>query len=420
MLKRIAVSIAMALCFTSLSYAQPESTAHPPDTAAIPKPEMPPADPKPILPANCTNCAAPAACGDCRCWASADYIFAWMRPASLPPLVTTSPSGTAQTAAGVLGADNTAVVFGNSNVNGEFRSGFRLDFGGWLDGNHTIGLDASFFLLESQADLFFANSPTGDPILARPFTNATNSAPTSQLVSFPGVGTGSINASYRTDNLFGVTLDVQECLPLCCWGVRLIPMFGYRYLQFNDRLAVDTNETAAAGGPIVEGTQIVVSDRFSVVNVFHGGEIGLRTEYASNSWSVALLTKLAVGSIHHTVGIQGTTQNTVPGETPANFNGGFLALSSNTGTFNSNEWGVVPEFGVTFGWNVTCNMQVRLGYSFLLWSDVVRSADQVDLTINPNLFPPPTGTTTPSRPAFQQKTSDIWVQSLTLGMEYRF
>jgi hypothetical protein len=417
MLKRVAVTIAVAFCLARLAQAQPTGTAHQPSSDGLPQigpsPAAPPAvQPQTIIPNDC----AAATCPQDQWWGSADFVLGWVRAASVPPLVTTSPAGTAQGMAGVVGQGNTSVLFGDSKLTGDVRSGFRLDLGRWIDCEHTFGFDAGVFLLESNAALFFANSPAANPILARPFLNANTNAADSQLIAFPGVATGSVTASYRNDNFISANLDFEECFPVCCPGLRLRPLLGYRYLQFNDRLAVDTNETTVAGGVFPAGTQIAVSDRFSTVNVFHGADFGLRTEYCFDGLTLSLLTKLAVGGVHRSVGIAGTTRTNLPSD----FNGGLLALSSNSGVFSSADWVVAPEFGLSLGWELSRNLQVRLGYSFLLWSEVARAGDQVDVNINRNLIPPPQGSLTPSLPASPLKKSDIWVQSLSLGAEFKF
>ena len=138
------------------------------------------------------------------------------------------------------------------------------------------------------------------------------------------------------------------------------------------------------------------------------------------SLSVGLVTKLAVGDLNRSIGITGRTHVAVPGATPADFSGGLLALSSNSGVFNSNDWTIVPEFGVNLGWNIRRNLEMHLGYSFLFWSEVARASEQVDVRVNPNLIPPPMGAATPSLPSFTLRKSDIWVHSITLGLEYRF
>ena len=59
----------------------------------------------------------------------------------------------------MIGQPGTAVLFGDSEAAADIRSGMRLDLGAWFDREHTWGIDAGFFMVESQANLFFASSP---------------------------------------------------------------------------------------------------------------------------------------------------------------------------------------------------------------------------------------------------------------------
>jgi hypothetical protein len=422
MTPRIAISLMVVLALVEQGRAQ--------------APGQMPAEPSQTMPAPATQLVEPAApVGDhsilpdwgvpvcnCRdhCWAYADYLIAWTRGNSLPPLVTTSPPGTAQAAAGVLGQPGTTILFGNSTVDGDVRSGIRLGAGGWFDDRHLLGIDVGFSVLESQSAVFTASSQ-GNPILARPFSDVTNNnVPTSQLIAFPALSTGSVNASDRGGNFYDLHIDFQEALyeeP----NFRLVPMLGYRFLRTTTQLAIDTSVTAVGGAGVVPGTQILTADRFTAQNNFNGGDFGLKTEFLYGSWSVDLLTKLAVGRVDRSIGIHGNTQTTVPGVAPAGFNGGFLALSSNTGVFNSDDWVVVPEVGTGLSWRASDHICLNLGYSFLYWSKIANAGDQVNFSLNPNLFPPPRSTgTTPVSPTFNLQKSEIWVQSVNLGLEFRY
>src|SRR5439155_8338502 len=48
-----------------------------------------------------------------RFWVTADYLAGWLRADRLPPLVTTSPPGTARVSAGVPGQPGTTLLFGD-------------------------------------------------------------------------------------------------------------------------------------------------------------------------------------------------------------------------------------------------------------------------------------------------------------------
>jgi hypothetical protein len=361
---------------------------------------------------------APPDGGPKQWWVSADYLFGWVRGSNLPPLVTTSPQGTARESAGVLGQPGTSIVFGNSVENNDLRSGFRLGAGGWFSEERCVGFDAGFFFLESQDTPFFASSQ-GNPILARPFLDATTNAQTSQLVAFPGVFSGSVGVSAQTSNFYGAHADMEEVIVAKPW-CRVASLLGYRFLRFDDGLTVQQNVVALGGGVLAQGTQINTLDRFTAENEFHGLDLGIRADLCYQQLSLGLLAKVAVGGIHREVTISGATQTTVPGSAPTSSQGGFLALSSNIGTHSSDDWVVAPELGVTLGWDLTCNLRLRLGYSVIFWTDVARASEQVDLTINPNLFPPPVAGATPSHPAFVLQKADLWVQTVNLGVEYRF
>ncbi len=99
--------------------------------------------------------------------------------------------------------------------------------------------------------------------------------------------------------------------------------------------------------------------------------------------------------------------------------GGVYALASNIGTQHSNDWVVAPEFGLNVGYQLTSNVRLRLGYSFLFLDGIARAADQIDFTINQNLFPPAI-TGGPNRPAVTPVRSDIWVQSINFGVEIQY
>ena len=134
-------------------------------------------------------------------WAGMDYLAWSVKGDRLPPLVTTSPAGTPLAQAGILGPPTTTVLFGDSSVNGGWRSGGRLSAGYWFDPQHTSGIEASFFGLE-QASTGFNASSASTPILARPFFNAITNAQDAQLIAFPGVLSGSVSAS-ETSRLYG-------------------------------------------------------------------------------------------------------------------------------------------------------------------------------------------------------------------------
>ena len=120
-------------------------------------------------------------CGACTSWCSpcwygqVDALIWWTKGNKVPPLVTTSPDGTVQANAGVLGQPGTQVLHGGNGVDGNYRVGVRLQVGRWLDACQMTGVEATWFSVGDGANTgnFYAQSVGTplSPILARPFFN---------------------------------------------------------------------------------------------------------------------------------------------------------------------------------------------------------------------------------------------------------
>jgi hypothetical protein len=336
---------------------------------------------------------------------------------SLPALLTTSPPGTPLRNAGIIGVEGTSVVFGNQKVDDDLRSGARFTAGYWLDECQTIGIEGNFFFLEREGSSFFA-STNGNTILARPFFNTLENTPDSLLIGFPtglNAVAGTFHAStFSSFDGFDVYARYNVLCGCCC---RVDLLAGYRFLRLHEGLGIDETEISINPSSPIFGTVFNLSDRFTTKNDFNGGEIGLLAEYRHCGWYVQGLGKVALGSNSRSVDINGTTLQNGQLLPP----GGFLALTTNGGHHSDNKFSVVPEVGVRLGYQVTEHLRAFVGYSFLYWTNVVRPGDQVDLNVNafflPNSGVTPTG---PVRPAFAARSSDIWVQGVNFGVEFRF
>ena len=131
-------------------------------------------------------------------------------------------------------------------------------------------------------------------------------------------------------------------------------MAGYRYQQLQDHLAVgDTLTFSGTQSGFPAGSILQQSDRFDTRNVFQGGEIGMSTTLHRQWWSIDALLKIAVGQTHSRVTIDGSTATMIPEQATTVLPGGFLALPSNMGVHDSDQFSVVPELGVTLGFDLS-------------------------------------------------------------------
>ncbi len=350
-------------------------------------------------------------------WVTGEFLFGWAARTNLVPLVTTNPAGTGQLVAGLLSEPSTETLLGGTQSSG-LLPGFRLGAGFIYDQEYGTGVEAGFMFLSSNSSNFFFDSADHNLILARPYIDATTDAAASVLVGFPGLSTGTINVESKVDNFYSFNLDLTEKIWEQESGLRLDTMFGYRFASFSDRLRIRQHIDSLT----MPGASIDSQDSFSAKNSFNGLDLGLRTSYLwSDRLSLNVLTKVAVGNMHRTVDIRGKTTTTVAGSPPPVVaNGGVYALSSNIGEHSSNDFAVLPEAGANLVWKFRSNMNLRLGYSLIYLTKGARADNQIDFTVNPNLFPPADPAATPLRPGFQENHNDFWIQSLNVGVDVTF
>jgi len=348
----------------------------------------------------------------------------------LPPLVTTSiGNNIAQADAGVLGRATTQTLFGGGDVLANQFDGGRLRFGFWLDRCHTWGIGAEMFQIGSESEGFNGTS-TGDPILARPFTNTqNNSLQDAELVAFPGVVSGTVSAR-ATSKLRGASINFRYlrcCDEGCSQGLfcsspghycrRSEALFGWRYLQLDESVSVGEDLVGAQGGTFD------IDDSFVTRNIFNGIDLGMSHRITRGFWTLDGLIRLGVGNTRQTIRRTGTTTINSDQNVPQvqTFNQGILVGSSNRGSDSFNEFSVVPEFNANVGYQLTDNIRMTFGYTFIYWSNVVRPGDQIDLRLNPELFPPAADPITGAQlPEFNRVTTDYWVQGINTGFEYRW
>ncbi|TWT84810.1 hypothetical protein CA13_62910 [Planctomycetes bacterium CA13] len=358
-----------------------------------------------------------------RLYVRAEYLAWWAAGMDTPPLLTTSPAGTPQNQAGILGMPGTSVLFGGGELNTDIANGFRARAGFLLNQQGTWGIEGEYFLLSGDSDNY-TGSGNGAPIIARPFFDTTNDRETAQLVSYPGLVNGTTAITSESDLKSALVNARVSLLPtyptICpqdCERDRVDWLVGYRYLKLSDRLGfVEDLESQVPSAP---GT-IHLSDAFETENQFNGLQLGVVYHANLNRVWLESMLRVAIGENKQRVRITGSTEITELGVTD-NYAGGLLAQTSNIGSYDNKDFAMIPEIGLTLGFRITSNLHATVGYSLMYFPNVVRAGDQISTDINPNLIPAPNLPITGSqRPAFSFVETDYWAQGLSVGGELRF
>jgi hypothetical protein len=366
-------------------------------------------------------------------WVRADFLAWWTSGQHLPPLVTTGGNGT---------LDNSNIAFGNSTVNWEGQSGWRITAGRWLDRCQTWALEGDFYDLRGDSTVFALNSTaTGSPLISRPFfdVNPANGlpGPAAEIVSQPGETRGGITVE-ATDYFQSAGAWLRHplcgggcesccdpcdpcggcCAPRCC---RVDLVAGYRYCRLFDQVNIHENLTGlpTATNPAIRDVTFDVQDSFRANNEFHGGEVGLAVQTNRGRWSLGMSSKVAIGNNHQFVMIDGRTIVSRSGEVLPPQLGGLLAQSTNIGPHNRDDFVMIPNLSLDLSYQLNCHWRAHVGYDILYWACVTRAGDQIDLNVDSARIPSgDQRTPTLPFPAFAFQSSNFWAQGIKAGFEF--
>lgn len=359
-------------------------------------------------------------------WVGAEYLLWWVKNGPEPvPLVTNGPLDSE----GILGRPGTSVVFGGPSVDYGSISGGRLTLGYWLDSDRNLGIESSGFLLEEKGTGFSQSSDgsAGTSVIARPFFAVNDGTEFRFIVAAPGLSAGNVEVS-SSSQLWGTEVNVVK-ESSSGKNVDAYLFGGFRYMDLAESLDIDTQSAGKVailagfiGVPITPPFVVSVNDHFGARNQFYGGQLGGRVNF-QRDWVFATLSgKVALGSTHEVVDINGTSNISTPGVSGA-LPGGLLALPTNSGHHTRNVFVVIPQVGATVGLQLTARLRAFAGYEFLYWSDVVRPGDQIDRGIDRRqVASSPTfdSTATTTRPAFAFRSTEFFAHGLNFGVDFRY
>lgn len=348
----------------------------------------------------------------------ADYVYFYLQGTNLPPMVTTSPTGTPQATAGVVGAPGTTILASGREDKG-YPDGYRFRILYWFDNFESDGIEFSFTGFNGSSKFFNGSSP-GDPILARPFVDTATGLQQAQLVAFPGLVAGSLDMD-RMQEFYAIDLMGRQNFSYT-QSSRADFLFGFRYLRLGDYFSVKEKLIpAGAGTPFADGTVIGVNDNYDCENNFFLAQIGIESTVRRGPFALEFFGRLGMGANYQYFRVQGTTNVFVPDTDPAGVPGGLLANSGNQGSYAQQlKFAVVPELGINLRVQILPSLSVHTGYSFTYLFPTVRPGDVIEKAgINPALLNP-TDSFGPRRSVESFGSSNTWLMGISGGFEFRY
>ena len=358
-------------------------------------------------------------------WVGADYLLWWTKAAPVPtPLLTTGSA--ADPIPGGLGQPGTTVLFGGGSVGYGTFSGVRINAGIIFDPELPYAFEGSLMALADRSQSLSAHSDgKGSPVLARPLVSAFGTGEFVEATSLPGRFTGQTTITTGI-NFQAWDYNLSVNVSNSDRG-RLTLLAGVRQLVLNESLTVNDKLTPLfpgsldyLGKPINPGSTLTDFDSFHTSNNFIGGQLGGHYSYQGSRFVLDLTGKIALGATNQFTTIAGATALAPPGTQPATTPGGILALPTNIGSRSQNMFSVVPEVNLSIGYQATSWLQLRVGYSFLYWTNVIRPGSTVDRTVNVTQVPSDIAYGTlplaPARPQYTTNQSDFWAQGVNFGL----
>jgi hypothetical protein len=385
-------------------------------------------------------------------WANGDFLF-WQPSAFVTryPIVTTS----APLDFGRVGGLTTAALGpGDRNIAFDSANGFRVFAGFALDQSGEVGVEAGgFWVNTATRDFTLSSNNLGVPLLAIPFQDINTGTQAAYVVAFPGINYGSVNVSAQS-RIFEAEGNLVYNLYQSGGGPGgLTLLAGPRFMQIKEELDVSTTSTTtgvppivppppaggilgasffpAAGGtfagtvtPFAPPYLVTTADRIKTTNDFYGGQVGFRGDIGFGSYFMSLTGKIGAGYMRETVELQGGSTFAANGAATSLQPGGIYNLAQELGKSRRDQFAVMGEGGVNFGYQVFSFLRFQGGYTFMWVNHVVRPTRELSPVLNPNLMPvSPTYTGASPATIYPRgitNETDYHIQGFNLGLQIGF
>ncbi|HKI32815.1 MAG TPA: BBP7 family outer membrane beta-barrel protein [Gemmataceae bacterium] len=403
-----------------------------------------------------------------RVWASGEFLV-WRIPSGhLPALTAAEPIGVIYfktenkvvSATGAPVQDIVTTTFaplsimsvsapatGNSIDLGE-QFGGRFTAGVWFDTEECVGLESTFFFINDRSTWFDSSTDhlVNQGVINLPgssiftvlapagTTSATGTVSTVQSVTAFVVRQANTDLSGRSSTgIWGGEANLRCTSPSLGAVSGLV---GFRYLNFHEDLDVHNavqlfqpagfvDSSGIVGGPsgsaftnFPTAFSFSTNDAIQTHNLFYGPQVGIDLDMYIGRLLLDLRAKAALGVMHQTVDIA-STSTLSDGTTVA---GGLLSAPFDQGSHSRNRIAFVPEINVKVGYVITPWLRAYVGYDFLYLSSVVRPGDQTGISTS-GVQAAVAGTTsqiTVNQPAFRFSSTDMIINGINFGVEFRY
>lgn len=302
---------------------------------------------------------------------------------------------------------------------GEMLSGHRADFSSLNGVRGTVGLPFEQGLLEGNVwGLTSGNYNLEDNEFLRD-NNATtprfitiglksDGVPGSRLLLFDD----SFRARYSSSAWGGdLNLYYNQWNPRM--GVSFQPLFGFRYLQYGDKLGVRgtfSNVSGTLPGQGVFADPIESRINSDAQNNVYSLQTGFRTEFRHQWFTLGFEPKIAFGANDYRARV--TTSNLRDFDDPTVTDGPFDVDDPTNFRTSVGRTLFTPtvDLGVYAKIHLSQWAHLRVGYTFMLSGNIVRSDRAIDYNDQGVALPPAV--------VAKEKSSQLFIQGLTVGGEF--
>ena len=186
-----------------------------------------------------------------------------------------------------------------------------MTIGTWLDERECLSLVGRGWY-GGRKTYHYDQNQDQTSILVRPFLNVSDDqtpAQDTQIIAFPNRATGTVHVEAMSE-VFGADVSLRRFL-YGDLGVTFDFLYGYQFMRVNENLGIASNSTSLNEDFAPIGSMLSVADTFSVSNEFHGGQVGLASNYRERCWSFNALAKVGFGSLRRQATRTGLTVTTV-------------------------------------------------------------------------------------------------------------